>query len=163
MTVFMTGAGYAQVTSVYTLLSEKACKTIESETEGAGWYVGRCPGMGGYKLELTEGDLRQSINVISPAGKKFELNFSQVSSAFSAVGTKAEWRVKNKKPVALIIRYNVNDQSGEKPKDMSFLIVTKITADEVCITDVVEGAANQNLTARKLADESAGKPCKSFD
>jgi hypothetical protein len=73
---------FAQNKSVYTSLDTKTCKTIEQSDEDAGWYVGECKGIGGYNLQVTEGDLRQSINVIAPSKKKFELDFSRVSSAF---------------------------------------------------------------------------------
>lgn len=152
----------AQNKSIYTSLETKACKTIEQSDEGAGWYRGECPGAGGYKLELTEGDIRQSINVIAPGGKTFELNFSQVSSAFSTVGAKAEWRMKGKVPVALIVRFNASDPE-DSAKSTSYLVVSKISKTESCITDVVNPSKKQNVEAQKLADAAATKPCKSFE
>lgn len=152
----------AQNKSVYTNLDTKGCKTIEQSDEGAGWYRGECPGVGGYKLEVTEGDIRQSINVIAPGGKTFELNFSQVSSAFSTVGAKAEWRMKGKVPVALIVRFNASDPE-DSAKSTSYLVVSKISKTESCITDVVNPSKTQNADAQKLADEAAAKPCKSFE
>ncbi|HQU83527.1 MAG TPA: hypothetical protein PKY59_10395 [Pyrinomonadaceae bacterium] len=152
----------AQNKSIYTSLETKDCKTIEQSDEGAGWYRGECPGTGGYKLELTEGDIRQSLNVITPAKNKIELDFSMVSSSFSSIGTKAEWRMKGKVPVALIVRFNVSDP--EKPeKTTSYLIVTKLSKTEACITDVVKPSKTQNAQAQKSADAAATKPCKSFE
>ncbi len=152
----------AQNTSVYTSLDTKNCKTIEQSDEGSGWYSGECKGVGGYKLEVTEGDLRQSINVIAPSKKKFELNLAQVSSAFSAVGEKAEWRMNGKVPIALIVRFNVSNVEDET-KTFSLLVVSKISKTESCITDVVEAGKTQNADARKLADEATLKPCKLFE
>lgn len=152
----------AQNKSVYTSLDTKTCKTIEQSDEGAGWYVGECKGIGGYKLEVTEGDIRQSINVIASPKKRFELNFGQVSSAFSTVGTKAEWRMKGKVPVALIVRFNASDVE-DSTKSTSFLVVSKISKTESCITDVVNPGKNQNADAQKLADAAAAKSCKSFE
>jgi hypothetical protein len=152
----------AQNRSVYTSTDAKDCKTVEQSDEGAGWYRGECKGVGGFRLEVTEGDIRQSVNVISPAGKKFELGFGQVSSAFSAVGQKAEWRTKAGKPVALIVRFNVSD-SEDSSKTTSYLIVSKISKNEACITDVVAPSKTQNAQAQKLADAALTKQCKTFE
>ena len=150
--------------SIYTDLAAEKCKTIESNPDEGGSYIGECKGVGGFKLEVVEGDIRQTINVIFPNGKKSELDFwSKVSSAFSSVGEKAEWRVldggKDEKSYGLIIRYNASENSEKPEKTTSYLVVTKITKDAACITDIVKPSKDQNLTARKLADEAANKPC----
>ena len=150
------------ITSIYTDLDEKKCKTIEKNEE-EGWIVQECAGVGGYKLQVAEGDIRQTINVISPANKKSELNlWSVVSPAFSSVGQKAEWRVKTVEgkpvPFALIVRYNASKEAPEKTT--SYLTVTKIDGDKSCVTDVVKPIKNANVKARELADVSADKPCK---
>ncbi len=152
----------AQNKSVYTSLDTKTCKTIEQSDEGSGWYRGECKGVGGYKLEVTEGDIRQSINVIASPKKKFELNFSQVSGAFSTVGAKAEWRMKGKVPVALIVRFNASDPEDSN-KTTSYLVVSKISKTNSCITDVIAPGKNQNADAQKSADAAAIKPCKVFE
>ncbi len=154
-----------KIETVYTDLTVEKCKTIESSDEGTGSYRGVCPGIGGYKLELLEGDIRQSINVIAPNGNKSELEFwTNVSGAFSAVGEKAEWRViktgENVNPLALIIRYNTNEDPENPEKLTSRLIVIKIINDRACITDIVEPIKNANIKARELADASGDKPCK---
>lgn len=150
--------------SVYTDLKAEKCKTVESNPDEGGSYRGECPGVGGYKLEVLEGDIRQSINVISPTGEKSELNFwSTVSSGFSAVGEKAEWRVAGKgkkaKPYSLIVRYNASENPEKPEKTTSYLVVVKIDGVSACITDIVKPSKDQNLSARKLADEAANKPC----
>lgn len=148
--------------STYTSLETAKCKTTESNEEEGGSYIGECPGVGGYKLELTEGDLRQTINVIAPNKKKFELNFSQVSGGFSTIGEKAEWRMKGDNPVALVVRFNVADVE-DSTKNTSHLIVSKISESSACITDVVKPGAGQNEEAQKLADAASTKSCKSFN
>jgi hypothetical protein len=152
--------------SVYTDLASEKCTTIESNSDEGGSYQGECAGVGGYKLEVLEGDLRQTINVIAPNRKKFELElWNKVSSGFSAVGDKAEWRVvrtgKTVKPTALIFRFNASDNPEKPVQNTSYLIVVKITKTSACVTDVVKSAANANETARRLADNSADKPCHS--
>lgn len=160
--------GQTKIESIYTSLATKDCKTIEQSDEGAGWYRGACPGVGGYKLELLEGDIRQTIDIIAPDKKKYELALWRVvSPAFSATGEKAEWRVTRKgktvTPLALIVRFNANENSENPEKITSRLVVVKITKTQACITDIVEPTANQNVKARELADASAGKPCKSSE
>ncbi len=156
----------AKIESLYTNLDGKGCKTLESSTEGAGWYLGECAGVGGYKLQISEGDIRQSIDVIAPNKKKFALDFQQnVSVAFSYVGAKAEWRVtregKTVAPFALIVRFNASENAEDSTKNTSYLIVSKITKKEICITNVVKPGAKANEEARELADASAAAPCKS--
>src|SRR5437868_4814886 len=69
--------------SLYSSLSSKTCKTIKVDKEGEG-SVQSCPGIAGYRLLVEEGDLRQSITVIAPNGRKQALNYWQViTSAFS--------------------------------------------------------------------------------
>lgn len=80
----------AQNKSVYTSTKTSACRTIEATGEGSGSYVGECAGVGGYKVQLLEGDIRQTLNIITPARKKFELNFWGLYSSFSAIGEKIE-------------------------------------------------------------------------
>ena len=98
----------AQIKSVYSALSDKACKELERTEDEGGSYRGLCPGVAGYKLELIEGDLRQTITVVDPKGKKHPLQFWNLTGAFTAVGETAEWRMNGKKPIALIVRLNAN-------------------------------------------------------
>ena len=157
-----------KVESLYTNLGVKDCKTTAQTDDEGGSYRGQCPGVGGYKLELLEGDLRQSITVLAPNKKKYELDlWSVVSGGFSSIGAKAEWRVtragKTITPNALIVRYNAAENPGDSTKTTSYLVIVKITKTSACVTDVVQPAADQNVKARQLADASAGKACKSTE
>lgn len=149
----------AQNKSVYTSTTSKSCRTISSDPNNAGSYEGECPGVGGYKLRLIEGDIRQTINVIAPNKKKFELNFWNFYSGFSSVGEKAEWRTKGGVPVAMILRFNVAN-ADDSTKNTSYLMVTKIGKTSSCVTDVVLPGPKQNEEARELADVASTKPCK---
>lgn len=153
------GTVMAQNSSVYTSTKTKSCRTVKQSSQGAGYYVGECAGVGGYKIQLLEDDIRQTINVITPARKKFELNFWAYFSRFSAVGEKVEWRTKKGVPVALIARFNVS-QSDENNENDSYLMVSKIGKSASCVTDIVKPGPKQNETARELADAASAKPCK---
>ena len=150
--------------SVYTPLAEKQCKTIKGPDSETNDYEGRCRGAAGYTLIVTEGDLRQNVTVVTPKGAKHSLELWEViSGGFSTVGPKAEWRMarQNKKlvPVALIIRYNANDDPESPNKQSSYLAVTKITDTEICVTDKIMPGAKANEDARRAADAAATKPC----
>ena len=81
----------AQPRSVYTALDR--CTTTELNAD-EGWSTQRCPGTAGYTLLVHEGDLRQSVDVVAPGGAVYPLDFwSVITSAFSSVGPRAEWRV----------------------------------------------------------------------
>jgi len=156
--------GQAQTKSAYTNLDAKFCKTLKSTAEEAGSYVGRCPGTSGYTLLVEEGDLRQNITVVTPQKSKHSLDlWTVVSPAFSSLGPKAEWRLttQNRKttPTALIVRYNASEDSSKPEKTTSYLAVIKITPKEICVTDKVSPGPKANEDARRLADESATKPC----
>ncbi len=158
------GVETEEVDSVYTELEASRCETTELN-EDEGWSVQRCKGAFGYELEVTEGDLRQTITVIAPKDRRFELNLTQiVSSGFSSVGKKAEWRFRTNKsggrdPFALIIRYDVSEDPVNTEKVTSYLTASKITKDSICVTDVIKPMRNANERARELALEAADKPC----
>ncbi len=154
-------AALGQSKSVYTDLTDRDCKASkEADEEG---YSGICPGVGGYTLELLEGDLRQTINVIAPNKKKFELElWSNVSSGFSHLGAKVEWRMKGKVPVALIMRYNASENPEDASKLTSYLVVVKLSKTDVCIVDILRPSKTQNIDARKLADNPVKRVCQQF-
>ena len=145
--------------SLYTSLAVKQCRTIKTETTGAGDYEGRCRGVGGYSLLLLEGDLRQNIIVVTPKGAKHSLDlWDVVSGGFSYLGPRAEWRL-NKKPVALILRYNASEDPEHPNSKTSYLVVAKITPDEICVTDKISPGPKANDDARAAADAASTKPC----
>lgn len=157
--LFLAVAADAQNKSVYTSTKTSACRTISSNPDEGGSYEGECRGAGGYKVRLIEGDIRQTLNIITPARKKFELDFWRFYGGFSYIGEKIEWRMKKTAPVALIARFIVADPENSA-KNTAYLMVSKISKTAACVTDVVEPQANQNEKARELADLAMSKPCK---
>ena len=146
--------------SVYTPIGDKQCRTIKSHEAGDDGFEARCRGTAGYNLILSEGDLRQNITVITPKGAKHSLDlWDVISGGFSSVGPKAEWRLKASLPVALILRYNANEDPEKPEKQTSYLAVTKITATEICVTDKISPGPTANEDARRAADASITKPC----
>ncbi len=158
--IFTAATAQGQIRSLYSVLSDKGCKTIEENADEGGSYRGECPGVGGYKLELVEGDLRQTLNVIDPKRKKHELGLWNIFGGFSSIGHTAEWRLKGGKPFALIVRFNVSENPEDSTKITSYLLVAKITPSETCVTDVIKPSRTQNTAARRAADKSGTSPCR---
>ena len=148
-------------TSVYTSLEARRCRTIKTDSSD---YMGQCPGVAGYSLLVTEGDLRQNVTVVTPRGRKHSLDlWTVISGGFSHVGPRAEWRMSKQHgklvPVALIVRFNASEDPANPDKQNSYLAVSKITADAVCVTAKIAPGASANDEARQAADEASNKPC----
>ena len=147
--------------SIYTQLNGAKCKTTKSGRE---YLIQICPGVGGYKLSVSEDDARMSVTVVDPGGKEHALEYwNVITSGFSHLGDKAEWRVKKQKgkvtPVALIVRVNASENPEDASKKTSYLAVAKIMPGQICVTDKIAPSATANEEARRAADASSGKPC----
>ena len=162
LTVLFAVSAFAQNKSVYTSTKTSACRTISQSDKDAGSYEGECTGVGGYKVRVLEGDIRQTINIITPAKKKFELNFWGFYSGFSSIGEKIEWRTKGGVPVALIARFNVANNE-DSSKSISYLMISKISKTSSCVVDVILPSPKQNEEARISADAASTKPCKATE
>ena len=149
--------GQSNRRSSYTSIEPKRCRTIKSAKSD---YEGRCRGVAGYTLLVSEGDLRQNVTVVTPQGTKHSLDlWDVISGGFSSVGSKAEWRMAKQTPVALIVRYNASEDPAQPEKLTSYLAVAKITATEVCVTDKISPGPTANEDARRAADSATTKPC----
>ena len=157
-----TATAFAQNKSVYTTLVPDKCKTTDVDKGMPGNYSGRCPGVAGYKLEVYLDDERNSVGVVLPSKEVVGLDLWNYFRNFSELGETAEWRLKGKKPVALIVRLKVSDAGDGKPPT-SYLLVSKISASAACVTDIVKPGKSQNATARNLADKASTRPCKKPD
>ncbi len=151
---------FAQNKSIYTPLTNDKCQVkIDSKLP---IMNGMCPGVGGYNLGIADDDSRMSVSVVAPDKKVFELDFWGHFNRFSSVGEKAEWRMKGNTPVALIIRYNVSNANDET-KNISYLMVSKITKTQSCVVGILKPSKSQNILAQQLADSASNKPCKKVE
>lgn len=153
---------FAQNKSVYTELAFDKCKNVIVDKVVPGNVNWNCAGVSGYILEVYLDDERNSMGVVFPNKKVHTLDFWNYFGNFSELGEKAEWRMKGKTPVALIVRLNVSDK-GDNGERNSYLIVSKITKTTACVTDIVKPGKSQNLLAQQLADSSSNKPCKKVE
>ena len=141
--------------SRFTSIDPAKCKLLEENIEEGGWSRRLCEGVAGYKLELTDSDLRQDIIVIPAKGQRSALGLTEIvaNGAFNALGKTAEWRGPDpSSPDALIVRLGVAaDPEGRKP-DVSNLIVARLKPS-ACIVAVVPPGAGQNQRAQTIADD----------
>jgi hypothetical protein len=152
-----------RIESVYSDLAPSKCKTLTTDRE-TGASTQRCPGIAGYKLLVHDDDARQSITVVTPDGKKHDLDFWEVvTHSFSSVGGKAEWRVvRNKRklaPIALIVRVNASEDAANPNRQTSYLTVTKLTSEKICVTHRIPQSADANAKARQAADSAGTADC----
>jgi len=145
---------------IFTYTSLEGCKELESNPEEVGYYLSECRGEGGYRLQVTESDLRQSIVLIAPGGKETSLDLSSVTGGgFSNLGKTVEWRGALKDgafaPDALVLRHEVvTDPEGKHT--VSYLVAIKLMPTP-CAIARIEPGPEQNEQARAAAD--AGGAC----
>jgi hypothetical protein len=157
--IVFSNIAFAQNKSIYTSLAADKCKIKDVDKGMPGNSSTRCPGVGGYLLEAYLDDERNSVGIVLPSKKTVGLDLWNYFSNFSELGKTAEWRMKRKKPVALIVRLKVSDQ-GDGNRGTSYLIVSKISETTACVTDIVKPGKSQNVMAQRLADKASAKPCK---
>jgi hypothetical protein len=154
------GDSSAAIRSVYTSLAEKDCRVVERDEE-VGGTSSRCPGTAGYALVVHDYDARMSVDIVAPGGRAHPLRYSGVmTSNFSSLGPRAEWRMRGATPIALIVRLNAFEDPEVPERATSYLAVAKITSGAACVTDrIAPTTANANEAARQAADRSATQPC----
>lgn len=156
---FLATPAAAANTSAYTDLILDKCRQLTPETsgdEGEGSGTFRCKGHGNIPVFFAEGDLRSFVS-FGEDGES-QCAFRQTFSGFNSVGNKIEWRLKNGRPVAAILRWTVSYDPEDSAKTKTWLVVTSLARGNTCHVGYVEGAyPNANAEARKLADTYAGE------
>jgi len=113
-----------------------------------------CRGFGDYVVSFLEGDLRSMVSYGTESGDHCSAH--QTFGGFNSVGNKIEWRLKNGKPVATILRWSVSYDPEDSNKQKSWLVVTKLDDGNSCHMGYVEGGyPKANEKARWLADTAA--------
>jgi hypothetical protein len=145
--------------STYTSIEQKDCITLDSDNLGS---IQECESFSNIKVKVIEGDIRQSIT-LTRNEKEYELEFwSTVSSGFSSLGSKIEWRHKlsePQNPKGMIVRLEVNDDPEDPEHVSSYLVVSKITNEKICVVAKVLPQEKQNEVARKMLDTSTELLC----
>jgi hypothetical protein len=155
-------AGDGTIASIYTSLEPKQCRTLPTARE-SGDVTLRCAGVADYRLMAIDSDSRMSVTLVFPDKSLHPLDFwTVVTSHFSRLGGKAEWRVRQEGgkpvPIALITELNVMEDpesSAERP----YLIVAKVGTAGTCVTDKILRGSEAQERARAAADAAATSPC----
>lgn len=148
--------------SVYSDLSISSCEKIadKNDPNETPYYI--CPGVAGYTLASRTVDSgRESIGVINPAKQESPLNFERViTNQMAELGKRAEWRINQKIPVALIIPVRVHgDPELPEKVTQTYLAIAKITLQETCVTSrILKGSLSQSKIYA-LADSAPQKKC----
>ncbi|WP_420454812.1 hypothetical protein [Rubrivirga sp.] len=144
-----TGAG-GDVRSAYTEIA--ACETIETSDESGG-FVQRCSGYRGTPLYISRGDLRYDVDV----GVRNDT--WETPGGFNDLGETVEWRLRDGRPFAAIVRYEVEGPGGTAAERRSDLAVVKVGREGApgCLVGYVpaDASPDQNTAARRLADRRA--------
>lgn len=123
----------------------------------------RCPGPAGYSLSYYDFTTRGGI-VIGNRGKDFSDDSMSWAPANDGIGSRAEWRMQNGLPVALIVgRWrNTDDEAGAITPAVEELLVIKVTSTSACAVAVIGGLGpNAMALAREHADlRAANFRCK---
>ena len=146
-------------TSSYTSIEEKDCIALDSDDMGS---IEECESFSGIGVKVIEGDIRQSI-ILTRNKKEYALDFSSMlSSAFFSLGLTIEWRHELTKPKSikgLIVQVEVSDDYENLDKVSSYLLVSKITKDTICIVAKISPQKEQKEIAREILDTREDLAC----
>jgi hypothetical protein len=136
--------------SQYSPIDDKACRTIE-ESEETGDWTGLCPGVAGYQVEWSIGDLRDDLIIINgKARTQLSIPSLVANGAFDSLGAKAEWRgPAGQRPDVLVVRVHVANAEGKS--DSGRLAIARLTP-RPCLVAIVPPELGQSDRARTIAD-----------
>ena len=148
--------------SVVTSLAEGSCTTVEVDEE-AGGSTQECPGVGGYRVLVLDGDARMSITLRAPDGAEHPLDlWTTVTNSFSSLGDSLEWRVRGAgeeaAPAALIVEVRAHESPDDPDRVTVYHAVAKVAPGGSCVTHRLDAAATRDQVLR-AADSATDTPC----
>ena len=133
--------------------------TLDSDNLGS---IQECESFGDIVVKVVEGDIHQSI-ILTRQNREYVLSFqSTIARGLSTLGTQIEWRHEKEKPENLkgmIVRLDVNNNPEDLNKITSYLMVSKITSNHICVVGKILPKSNQNELARAMLDSKKKLPC----
>lgn len=140
-------------TSIYSDLKIKDCQQLvlfEDQGKGGEWL---CKGINDYDVRIWEGDRSfVGFGKMAPA----QCASMQTFGAFNSLGPRVEWRMRDGKPFATILRWLTETNTGGKSVKQNWLVVTKLGDKDAChIAYIDTKYADTNEVARQRADERA--------
>jgi len=146
-------------TSSYTSIEQKDCITLDSDNIGS---VQECEAFEDIGVKVIVGDTRDSLIFIRNK-KEYDLEFlSTLNSLFSSFGSNIEWRHEQENPKNIkgtIIPLNMNDDTENLDEISLYLVVTKITNDEICVVAKIAPQKEQDEIAREILDTDENLSC----
>jgi len=138
----------------YTRLDD--CKLVRSAPEEAGFRQSECAGQGGWRLLLTQADLRDDLTLLALDGGRHDLGLPAIAGGgFSSLGDSAEWRGTVQDggfvPDRLILRQSVMEGADAQAAETSYLVVVRLS-DTPCVLVRILPGPGQNDRARDAAD-----------
>ena len=148
----------ADVQTLYSDLTEKACKITFHESEGD-YTREDCPGILGYSLQKDTDDARDSLTIVNGKVTQPLDFFGHVTTSLNSLGDKVEWHVRNGQPIALVVRLYFTDRESQKKQQR--LIVAKVQARGSCVTRIIDASKypNANDLAAQAADRATEDKC----
>lgn len=170
-------SAHAKPLSIHTSIADVDCvinesSELEKEPE-IDHFTKECPGLGGYRVIVSGGDLRYGIT-LDYQGTQVALDYQ--GSFHEPGSSKIEW-VYERQPIlgardnpseakylALIHRINYqtmneNGDLGESTK----LYVTKLAGKDSCVVGVVAAVKDMNAKATALGAKAQSLPCLKID
>ncbi len=152
-------------TSLYSELYGKTCKIIELD-KASGASTRRCTGVGGYSLLVHEANAQTSIDIVTPAGAVYPLEYWEVvTPGLSRVGRMAEWRVEQRgprvAPKGLLVRLDTTNPvlSGPRVAAGTILTAARIDADGACVVYQGDAQPKSADAEGRKAVADAGSKC----
>jgi hypothetical protein len=143
-----------EISSIYSVLDLEHCQKLalfEDGGEGGEWS---CPGIKDHDVRVWEGDLRSYVGFGKDAPK--QCASMETFGAFNSLGPRVEWRMKDGKPFATILRWFTEQRTEGSPVKQNWLVVTKLDDKGAChIAYVDTKYTDANEVARQRADEQS--------
>ena len=144
-------------TSQYSDLDLSRCKRLNKDVQEDDGGVWLCPGIKGYEVTYSEGDLRGAV-AFGP-NPDAQCSSTQSFGAFNSPGKKIEWRMDKGKPIATILRWTTDN--GEDNTKKNWLVVTKLDGQNTCRTALIDTQLSEpNKLARERADSTQNFNCE---
>ncbi len=160
---FLLPSGYAaSFGSSYATIAKEHC-TSRSSRAGEQVVIQTCPDFKGIGIRIVKDDVQQHI-VLNRNNQQYPLIFKETTtknSTHTTLGPTIEWRLnrgRTNSVVGMIMRVYVHTSANKK---RSFLVVSKVTPQAMCIVGSIPPQRNQNKKARVMVDNSANMPCVS--
>lgn len=151
----------AELFSTTTKLADEACviydgSVLQKEPE-IDFLTQECPGLGGYQVMISGGDLRYPMSLVF-GGKEIKLTnlggfhqaYGEVTWLYTRVGGQVIYK-------SLIHRVDYNDP--DKEEALRMLVITKLDKENTCAVATVQEAPDMEEQARALAEKADSLSC----